>query len=746
MPFFFDIYSNNQHCNLLIFGDIMKFSIGSKVIVFFILFLLLSAILSHGKEASQIQSLGNIKAKSILPKNATRMSALDTCAIYEGGDPTWLIYPWVEGDELFKSYQNPSATCTDPYPFSIDRVHLILYCVGAGSLQLSADIELVDNSVPGCPHPGEMLDITPLYEYVIPGEDLYFITVPLDSPVVVDGPFFVGLYIASSGNPDIAAIVTDDTPVGCVSYNDWGYGYVDLDTVYTDPDGTGPIKTFPGRMVLYSSGVPGGDPGNSTDPPPVAEFISPQSNEDVGSSVDLWVNDISGSSIITLADFYYQIAGSWIFLGTDNNDNPPLRNGITSSGLGNGLSYIWNTAGLPEGNYQVRAIISDTLGQSDTAQVTIHIDPTPPVPQYINPVMGQSVSGSIDVNLTCPDENLSYMTFSGRSTPIDNALAIPIINQNLGGDTNGNPFDGNSSASGEFGDFCSGPAVTAMAMKYWSNRGYSAITREGITDLTDDQIIQRLFSAMRIEENMGTLDEEFITGINEYILSHGGGFSIKSNRSPGIADIYNGGFNKEYTTMLGLSGNPGLWLILAGNKGVAGHNEDHTLTLIDPINATISDYTVHELYGILSINYNSSWYEVDIIVGLFPDDWTVAQTGYGYDGNGSDGWGMVWNTSALESNKLHFLTTQATDADNNSGNVSILIRNDGAQSYIPGDVNDDGFVNPGDLIYLINFVYLHSSPPPSGNEVANINGDSTIDLADVIYLYNHLFLGGPSPK
>ncbi|MEE9442881.1 MAG: dockerin type I repeat-containing protein [candidate division Zixibacteria bacterium] len=725
----------------------MKFSFRSKVIGIFISFLLLFTISSHGKEASRVKSLENIKPKSILPKGAsTSISALDTCAVYEGGDPAWLVYPWVEGNELFKVYQNPSATCTNPYPFSINQVHLILYCVDIGILHLSADIEAVDNSVPGCPHPGEMLDITPLYQYVIPAEDLYFITVPLDSPVVVEGPFFVGLYIAFSGNPQIAAIVTDDTPVGCVSYNDWGYGYVDLDTVYTNPDGTGPIKTFPGRMILYSSGFPGGNSGGGTDPPPVAEFISPQPNDDVGSGVDLWVNDISGSSIIARADFYYQQTGSWIYLATDKDDDPPLRNGIISSGLGNGLSYYWNTTDLPEEDYQVRAVLTDTLGQADTAQITIHIDPTPPIPNFINPLMGHNVSGNIDVELTCPDENLSYMTFSGRSKPIDNTLAIPIINQNLGGDTNGNQFDGNSSASGEFGDFCSGPAVAAMALKYWSHQGYSDITREGFTDLTDDQLMQRLFSAMRVEENMGTYDGEFIAGINEYILSHGGGFSVKANRNPGIADIYDWGLNNEYTTMLGLSGNPGLWLILAGNKGVARHNEDHTLTLIDPVTATISDYTIHELYGILTLNYNSIWYEVDIIVSLYPDDWNLPRNGYGYDGNDSDGWGMVWNTSTLEPNKLHFLTAQATDTDNNSWITSVPVRNDGAQSYIPGDVNDDGFVNPGDLIYLINYVYLHSAPPPAGNEAANINGDSTIDLADVIYLYNYLFLGGPTPK
>ncbi|MFH1700737.1 MAG: dockerin type I repeat-containing protein [Candidatus Zixiibacteriota bacterium] len=725
----------------------MKFSHGSKVIGFFILFFLITAISSWGKGASRVQSLDNAKPKSILPKGlSTYISAMDTCAVYEGGDPAWLIYPWIEGDELFKAYQNPSATCTQPYPFSIDRVHLILYCVNAGSLHLSADIEAVDNSIPGCPHPGEMLDITPLFEYVIPGEDLYFITVPLDSPIIVDGPYFVGLYFAATGNPQIAAIVTDDTPVGCASYNDWGYGYVDLDTVYTDPDGTGLIKTFPGRMILYSSGVPGGDPGNGTDPPPVAEFISPRPNENVGSNIDLWTNDISGSPIIVRADFYYQLTGAWIYLGTDNDDNPPLRNGIISSGLGDGLSFNWNTTGLSEEDYKVRAIITDTLEQSDTAQISIHIDPTPPVPNFVNPEMGQYISGNIDVELTCADENLSYMTFLGKSIPVDNALPIPIINQNLGGDTNGNPYDDNSSASGEFGDFCSGPAVAAMAVKYWSTRGFSNIIREGLTDLTDAQLIDRLFSAMRVEEYMGCQDEEFIAGLSDYVLSHGGGFSVEVNRNPGISDIYDWGFNNEYATMLGLSGNPGLWLLLAGNKGVARHNEDHTLTLIDPITATISDFTVHELNGILAINYNSTWFEIDLIVGLVPNEWNIITTFYGYDGNASDGWGIIWNTSTLEANKLHFLTVQATDTDNNSGIKSILVRNDGGQSYIPGDVNDDDLVNPGDLIYLINYIYMNSSPPPAGNDAANINGDTTIDLADVIYLYNYLFLGGPLPK
>ena len=61
---------------------------------------------------------------------------------------------------------------------------------------------------------------------------------------------------------------------------------------------------------------------------------------------------------------------------------------------------------------------------------------------------------------------------------------------------------------------------------------------------------------------------------------------------------------------------------------------------------------------------------------------------------------------------------------------------------LPGDVNDDGVVNPGDVFYLVAFLYSGGPPPPG---IADANPDGKVDALDLFTLINHLFAGGPAP-
>ncbi len=62
-------------------------------------------------------------------------------------------------------------------------------------------------------------------------------------------------------------------------------------------------------------------------------------------------------------------------------------------------------------------------------------------------------------------------------------------------------------------------------------------------------------------------------------------------------------------------------------------------------------------------------------------------------------------------------------------------------TYVYGDANGDGLADTGDLIYLINYLFLGGVPPdpPSAGDP---NGDCVIDTGDIIYLTNYLYLGG----
>jgi len=63
------------------------------------------------------------------------------------------------------------------------------------------------------------------------------------------------------------------------------------------------------------------------------------------------------------------------------------------------------------------------------------------------------------------------------------------------------------------------------------------------------------------------------------------------------------------------------------------------------------------------------------------------------------------------------------------------------------DANGDNVIDPSDIFYLINYLFL-SGPPPAGAAgmlSGDANGDDLVDPADIFYLINHLFMSGPTP-
>jgi hypothetical protein len=61
-----------------------------------------------------------------------------------------------------------------------------------------------------------------------------------------------------------------------------------------------------------------------------------------------------------------------------------------------------------------------------------------------------------------------------------------------------------------------------------------------------------------------------------------------------------------------------------------------------------------------------------------------------------------------------------------------------------GDLNADGHVDVGDLVFVISYLY-RSGPAPDPLELADINCDDLIDVADAVFLISYLFRAGPAP-
>ncbi|KPL00846.1 MAG: hypothetical protein AMJ91_02890, partial [candidate division Zixibacteria bacterium SM23_73_3] len=65
-------------------------------------------------------------------------------------------------------------------------------------------------------------------------------------------------------------------------------------------------------------------------------------------------------------------------------------------------------------------------------------------------------------------------------------------------------------------------------------------------------------------------------------------------------------------------------------------------------------------------------------------------------------------------------------------------------AILHGDVNLDGVIDLGDVLYLVSYLYK-GGPDPQVYEVADVNRDGTIDMGDLLYLVSYLYKGGPVP-
>jgi hypothetical protein len=64
--------------------------------------------------------------------------------------------------------------------------------------------------------------------------------------------------------------------------------------------------------------------------------------------------------------------------------------------------------------------------------------------------------------------------------------------------------------------------------------------------------------------------------------------------------------------------------------------------------------------------------------------------------------------------------------------------------YLAGDVDANGVVDVGDIMYMINYLF-RGTLPPIPFEAGDVNGDTDVDVGDVIYLIGYVFVDGAPP-
>ncbi len=65
--------------------------------------------------------------------------------------------------------------------------------------------------------------------------------------------------------------------------------------------------------------------------------------------------------------------------------------------------------------------------------------------------------------------------------------------------------------------------------------------------------------------------------------------------------------------------------------------------------------------------------------------------------------------------------------------------------YVTGDANGDGEIAPGDVVYLINYLF-RDGPAPDPLAAGDANCDGSVEAGDIVFLISYLFRGGPAPS
>lgn len=237
-----------------------------------------SALAQIKSGSTQKLDLTSARTLRVLPNGERQLDPVElstsvNCTSRHDSGAYWSIDEWLIGNELYKSYQDPVAACGGAYPYTVTEVHMFLQMQTAATISIAIDLEHIDyDFLPGCPVPGDMIYLGPLLDVSFPSAGLYDLTIQLDTPRVVNGPFFVGFFFGSAINPAWhMSLVTDNYSAECVSFNIWDttLGYIDLcndvmvhEAVYSsgDPCHNAPPEDpncfdFDGRLLLYTKGV-----------------------------------------------------------------------------------------------------------------------------------------------------------------------------------------------------------------------------------------------------------------------------------------------------------------------------------------------------------------------------------------------------------------------------------------------------------------------------------------------------------
>jgi Dockerin type I domain len=670
--------------------------------------------------------------------HAPKFAAEVACTVRMAGDAYWAMGSWATGDEIYKTYQDPSVAGIDcGYPFEIDAIAMQLQFAAAGTVWVSVDIEEVDSaqSLPSCPYPGSVIGLSEEWGFYIPAAGQYVAVIDFVEPVTVNAPYFCGFFFASDVTSLGMELILDNDPYLCVNWNDWGEGWVDLvENVYYD---------FPGNLVLYSIGRYSG----SVEPDPataIPSIVWPPDSSMVSGNVYLRTSELLDTAVFSYCHFEYENPSlGWTAIYQDVTAEVSLRNTMVPSIYNEGYSAIWSTGSLAEGWYKIRSLIYDDLGGYAADSIHVYLDNTPLKPEFSNPEWGGYICDSSTLTIYLTDEDVSFLQFEYRTAPDTISIDPPILLQSRYGDTDNDTLDNNLYSAGEYGEFYNAPAAIASLIRYFGNQGFVDLVKEGSLFQTDRQIVERLADSMKVRQNLGAEDDNFIWAVRDYFADKGDQFEIDliQTITPDLLD-YVMGF-KQGGLVVALGQPYGIWLTITEFDLPHNSDQSYTVKILDSKTGSIlSSSILYEPYP--QIQYMGSYRSIDFSLGIYPSAETITRTIIGLDFNPSDGFSFYWDVGSI-ADGAYYVTATGTDNAAHIGQGVQRIYVGCSQGYVSGDANGDGFVNVSDAVWIVNYVFVGGSPPVPTLENGDANCDGFTNVSDAVWLVNYVFTGGPPP-
>jgi len=167
---------------------------------------------------------------------ATLVGPAGVC-VFGNQNPAFYAYgDWIWGAETYATVFDavqPGCGCIEG--FNVEAVHMYMN-FGLEDVPVSFDLtasflETVFDVDAGCELPGPEICTSPLYTVSITTAGLYDISIPLNTETCACAYFgykyavSMNIVTAFASSPDA---VSDEFPVGCTSSNDYGSGWLDL--------------------------------------------------------------------------------------------------------------------------------------------------------------------------------------------------------------------------------------------------------------------------------------------------------------------------------------------------------------------------------------------------------------------------------------------------------------------------------------------------------------------------------------